>query len=152
MFRSVTWLVNFLCLKLFALCILKLVCRIYYDNKILWLFFSMRLPPLTFFLRAANGEGCLDFWTMILIYNGVFVPCVESSGWLDFSGVWGWQAELHTGSLPQIQSTALRGEKLHRVFHYVLDNLVNVMNGYCLPDPFFSSRVWIASLGEGIYK
>ncbi|XP_024897395.1 acetyl-CoA carboxylase 1 isoform X1 [Pteropus alecto] len=58
------------------------------------------------------------------------------------------QAELHTGSLPQIQSTALRGEKLHRVFHYVLDNLVNVMNGYCLPDPFFSSRVkdWVERL------
>ncbi|KAK1331292.1 hypothetical protein QTO34_009243 [Cnephaeus nilssonii] len=57
-------------------------------------------------------------------------------------------AELHTGSLPQIQSTALRGEKLHRVFHYVLDNLVNVMNGYCLPDPFFSSRVkdWVERL------
>nr|XP_045746206.1 acetyl-CoA carboxylase 1 [Mirounga angustirostris] len=58
------------------------------------------------------------------------------------------QAELHTGSLPRIQSTALRGEKLHRVFHYVLDNLVNVMNGYCLPDPFFSSRVkdWVERL------
>lgn len=51
------------------------------------------------------------------------------------------QAELHTGTLPQIQSTALRGEKLHRIFHYVLDNLVNVMNGYCLPEPFFSSKV-----------
>lgn len=51
------------------------------------------------------------------------------------------QAELHTGTLPQIQSTALRGEKLHRIFHYVLDNLVNIMNGYCLPEPFFSSKV-----------
>lgn len=55
------------------------------------------------------------------------------------------QAELHTGTLPQIQSTALRGEKLHRIFHYVLDNLVNVMNGYCLPEPFFSSKVLGAS-------
>lgn len=51
------------------------------------------------------------------------------------------QAELHTGALPQIQSTALRGEKLHRIFHCVLDNLVNVMNGYCLPEPYFSSKV-----------
>ncbi|XP_060613006.2 acetyl-CoA carboxylase 1 isoform X6 [Anolis sagrei] len=58
------------------------------------------------------------------------------------------QAELHTGALPQIQSTALRGEKLHRVFHYVLDNLVNVMNGYCLPEPFFHSKVkdWVERL------
>ncbi|ETE58215.1 hypothetical protein L345_16064, partial [Ophiophagus hannah] len=38
------------------------------------------------------------------------------------------QAELHTGTLPQIQSTALRGEKLHRIFHYVFDNLLNVKN------------------------
>uniref|UniRef100_A0A8C0BI87 acetyl-CoA carboxylase n=1 Tax=Buteo japonicus TaxID=224669 RepID=A0A8C0BI87_9AVES len=58
------------------------------------------------------------------------------------------QAELHTGALPQIQSTALRGEKLHRIFHYVLDNLVNVMNGYCLPEPYFSSKVkgWVERL------
>uniref|UniRef100_A0A8D0FZT9 acetyl-CoA carboxylase n=1 Tax=Sphenodon punctatus TaxID=8508 RepID=A0A8D0FZT9_SPHPU len=57
-------------------------------------------------------------------------------------------ADLHTGALPQIQSTALRGEKLHRVFHYVLDNLVNVMNGYCLPEPFFGSKVkdWVERL------
>ncbi|XP_075575895.1 acetyl-CoA carboxylase 1 isoform X6 [Pelecanus crispus] len=51
------------------------------------------------------------------------------------------QAELHTGTLPQNQSTALRGEKLHRIFHYVLDNLVNVMNGYCLPEPYFISKI-----------
>ncbi|NXY89063.1 ACAC carboxylase, partial [Alcedo cyanopectus] len=58
------------------------------------------------------------------------------------------QAELHTGTLPQIQSTALRGEKLHRIFHYVLDNLVNVMCGYCLPEPYFSNKVkgWVERL------
>ncbi|XP_063807912.1 acetyl-CoA carboxylase 1 [Pseudophryne corroboree] len=51
------------------------------------------------------------------------------------------QADLHTGCLPLIHSTALHGEKLHRVFHYVLDNLVNVMNGYCFPEPYFSSKL-----------
>ncbi|XP_014436839.2 acetyl-CoA carboxylase 1 isoform X1 [Pelodiscus sinensis] len=58
------------------------------------------------------------------------------------------QADLHTGALPPIHSTALRGEKLHRVFHYVLDNLVNVMNGYCLPEPYFSNKVkdWVERL------
>ncbi|XP_074830714.1 acetyl-CoA carboxylase 1 isoform X1 [Natator depressus] len=58
------------------------------------------------------------------------------------------QADLHTGTLPQIHSTALRGEKLHRVFHCVLDNLVNVMNGYCLPEPYFSGKVkdWVERL------
>uniref|UniRef100_A0A8C6Y7J4 acetyl-CoA carboxylase n=1 Tax=Naja naja TaxID=35670 RepID=A0A8C6Y7J4_NAJNA len=58
------------------------------------------------------------------------------------------QAELHTGTLPQIQSTALRREKLHRIFHYVFDNLLNVMNGFCLPDPFFTNKVknWVERL------
>ncbi|XP_075445618.1 acetyl-CoA carboxylase 1 isoform X3 [Ascaphus truei] len=58
------------------------------------------------------------------------------------------QAELNTGPLPQIHSTAFRGEKLHRVFHYVLDNLVNVMNGYCLPEPYFSNKLkdWVERL------
>lgn len=58
------------------------------------------------------------------------------------------QAELHTGALPKIHSTVLQGEKLHRIFHYVLDNLVNVMNGYCLPEPYFSIKLkdWVERL------
>lgn len=51
------------------------------------------------------------------------------------------QAELHTGALPIIQAVALRGEKLHRVFHNTLDHLVHIMNGYCLPEPFFFNKV-----------
>ena len=53
------------------------------------------------------------------------------------------QAELHTGALPSIQAVALRGEKLHRVFHNTLDHLVHIMSGYCLPEPFFSAKVRI---------
>lgn len=53
------------------------------------------------------------------------------------------KAELHTGALPSIQAVALRGEKLHRVFHNTLDHLVHIMNGYCLPEPFFSAKVRI---------
>ncbi|XP_043910511.1 acetyl-CoA carboxylase 1 isoform X2 [Protopterus annectens] len=58
------------------------------------------------------------------------------------------QAELFTGLLPEIQSMALHGEKLHHVFHYVLDSLVNVMNGFCLPEPYFNSKVrnWVERL------
>ncbi|XP_029467592.1 acetyl-CoA carboxylase 1 isoform X2 [Rhinatrema bivittatum] len=58
------------------------------------------------------------------------------------------QAELYTGPLPQIQSSALRGEKLHRVFHCALDNLLNVMNGYCMPEPYFINKVkdWVERL------
>nr|XP_061801537.1 acetyl-CoA carboxylase 1-like isoform X7 [Nerophis lumbriciformis] len=51
------------------------------------------------------------------------------------------QAELHTGTLPSTQAVALRGEKLHRVFHNTLDHLVHVMSGYCLPEPFFSAKI-----------
>lgn len=33
------------------------------------------------------------------------------------------------------------GEKLHQVFHSVLENLVKVMDGYCLEEPYFSNKV-----------
>ncbi|XP_078787302.1 acetyl-CoA carboxylase 1 isoform X4 [Oryzias latipes] len=58
------------------------------------------------------------------------------------------QAELYTGTLPSIQAVALRGEKLHRVFHSTLDHLVHVMNGYCLPEPFFGVKLkeWVERL------
>lgn len=51
------------------------------------------------------------------------------------------KAELFTGVLPTIQAVTLRGEKLHRVFHSTLDHLVHIMSGYCLPEPFFSTKV-----------
>uniref|UniRef100_A0A4W5K3R1 acetyl-CoA carboxylase n=1 Tax=Hucho hucho TaxID=62062 RepID=A0A4W5K3R1_9TELE len=59
------------------------------------------------------------------------------------------QAELYHGALPVIQAVALRGEKLHRVFHSTLDHLVHVMNGFCLPELFFSGKVlkeWVETL------
>uniref|UniRef100_A0A1A8EMY5 acetyl-CoA carboxylase n=1 Tax=Nothobranchius korthausae TaxID=1143690 RepID=A0A1A8EMY5_9TELE len=58
------------------------------------------------------------------------------------------QAELYTGMLPSVQTVALRGEKLHRVFHNTLDHLVHIMNGYCLPEPFYSAKLkeWVERL------
>uniref|UniRef100_A0A8C7N800 acetyl-CoA carboxylase n=1 Tax=Oncorhynchus kisutch TaxID=8019 RepID=A0A8C7N800_ONCKI len=58
------------------------------------------------------------------------------------------QAELYHGALPVIQAVALRGEKLHRVFHSTLDHLVHVMNGFCLPELFFSGKLkeWVETL------
>lgn len=38
------------------------------------------------------------------------------------------------------------GEKLHQVFHSVLENLVKVMDGYCLEEPYYSSKVHIGPL------
>uniref|UniRef100_A0ACB8FZK6 Uncharacterized protein n=1 Tax=Sphaerodactylus townsendi TaxID=933632 RepID=A0ACB8FZK6_9SAUR len=57
-------------------------------------------------------------------------------------------AQLHTGGLPPQQTLPILGEKLHQVFHNVLENLMNVMNGYCLPEPYFSTKVkeWVCKL------
>ncbi|KAG8455711.1 hypothetical protein GDO86_001775 [Hymenochirus boettgeri] len=58
------------------------------------------------------------------------------------------QAELYTGSLRPQQTLPIIGEKLHQVFHSVLENLINVMNGYCLPEPYFNVKVkeWVLKL------
>lgn len=49
--------------------------------------------------------------------------------------------ELNTATLPPQQPLPIVGEKLHQVFHSVLENLLNVMDGYCLEEPFFSRKV-----------
>ncbi|XP_053938279.1 acetyl-CoA carboxylase 2 isoform X2 [Cuculus canorus] len=57
-------------------------------------------------------------------------------------------AQLFTGGLPAQQALPITGEKQHQVLRNVLDNLTNVMNGYCLPEPYFSTKVkeWVAQL------
>ncbi|XP_077165163.1 acetyl-CoA carboxylase 2 isoform X1 [Paroedura picta] len=57
-------------------------------------------------------------------------------------------AQLYTGGLPPQQTLPILGEKLHQVFHNVLENLMNVMNGYCLPEPYFSTKIkeWVCKL------
>lgn len=49
--------------------------------------------------------------------------------------------ELNTATLPSQQPLPIIGEKLHQVFHNVLENLVKVMDGYCLEEPYFSTKV-----------
>lgn len=49
--------------------------------------------------------------------------------------------ELNTATLPPQQPLPIVGEKLHQVFHSVLENLLNVMDGYCLEEPYFSRKV-----------
>ncbi|XP_063028939.1 acetyl-CoA carboxylase 2 [Melospiza melodia melodia] len=53
-----------------------------------------------------------------------------------------------TGGLPAQQTLPITGEKQHQVLRNVLDNLTNVMNGYCLPEPYFKTKVkeWVAQL------
>nr|XP_048305885.1 acetyl-CoA carboxylase 2 isoform X1 [Myodes glareolus]XP_048305892.1 acetyl-CoA carboxylase 2 isoform X1 [Myodes glareolus]XP_048305901.1 acetyl-CoA carboxylase 2 isoform X1 [Myodes glareolus]XP_048305910.1 acetyl-CoA carboxylase 2 isoform X1 [Myodes glareolus] len=57
-------------------------------------------------------------------------------------------AQPFTGMLPAQQTLPILGEKLHQVFHSVLENLTNVMSGYCLPEPFFSTKLkeWVQKL------
>ncbi|NXD12598.1 ACACB carboxylase, partial [Nothocercus nigrocapillus] len=57
-------------------------------------------------------------------------------------------AQPFTGGLPPQQTLPIMGEKLHQVLRNVLDNLNNVMNGYCLPEPYFSAKVkeWVLKL------
>nr|UXL88908.1 acetyl-CoA carboxylase-like 6 isoform 3 [Potamotrygon motoro] len=57
-------------------------------------------------------------------------------------------AQLYTGIFEPQQLLTIVGEKLHQVFHSMLENLINVMNGYCLPEPYFSSKVkkWVTRL------
>lgn len=55
------------------------------------------------------------------------------------------QVELNTAVLPPQQPLPMAGEKLHQVFHSVLENLVNVMDGYCLEEPYFSTKVYIST-------
>lgn len=49
--------------------------------------------------------------------------------------------ELNTAPLPAQQPLPIVGEKIHQVFHMVLENLVKVMDGYCLTEPYFSNKV-----------
>ncbi|XP_064024237.1 acetyl-CoA carboxylase 2 isoform X2 [Pogoniulus pusillus] len=59
-------------------------------------------------------------------------------------------AQLFKGGLPAEQTLPITGEKQHQVLRNVLDNLTNVMSGYCLPEPYFSTKVkeWVAQLME----
>ncbi|XP_032433861.1 acetyl-CoA carboxylase isoform X2 [Xiphophorus hellerii] len=58
------------------------------------------------------------------------------------------KVELNTATLPPQQPLPMVGEKLHQVFHNVLENLVRVMDGYCLEEPYFSTKLkeWVATL------
>uniref|UniRef100_H3DEN7 acetyl-CoA carboxylase n=1 Tax=Tetraodon nigroviridis TaxID=99883 RepID=H3DEN7_TETNG len=58
------------------------------------------------------------------------------------------QVKPNTATLPPQQPLPIIGEKLHQVFHSVLENLIKVMDGYCLEEPYFSNKLkqWVATL------
>ncbi|XP_051514882.1 acetyl-CoA carboxylase 2-like isoform X2 [Myxocyprinus asiaticus] len=54
----------------------------------------------------------------------------------------------NTEALPPHEPLPIVGEKLHQVFHNVLENLVKIMDGYSLPEPYFSEKLkkWVGTL------
>uniref|UniRef100_A0A3P8WLZ1 acetyl-CoA carboxylase n=1 Tax=Cynoglossus semilaevis TaxID=244447 RepID=A0A3P8WLZ1_CYNSE len=58
------------------------------------------------------------------------------------------RVKLNTAPLPPQHPLPIVGEKLHQVFHCVLENLFKVMDGYCLEEPYFSTKLkqWVATL------
>ncbi|XP_056601991.1 acetyl-CoA carboxylase isoform X2 [Triplophysa dalaica] len=58
------------------------------------------------------------------------------------------QVKPNTEALPSQEPLPIIGEKLHQVFHSVLENLVKIMDGYCLPEPYFSDKLkkWVDTL------
>ncbi|XP_067262908.1 acetyl-CoA carboxylase 2 isoform X6 [Chanodichthys erythropterus] len=54
----------------------------------------------------------------------------------------------NTEALPSQEPLPIVGERLHQVFHNVLENLVKIMDGYCLPEPYFSQKLkkWVDTL------
>lgn len=54
----------------------------------------------------------------------------------------------NTEPLPSQEPLPVVGERLHQVFHSVLENLGKIMDGYCLPEPYFSQKLkkWLDTL------
>ena len=50
------------------------------------------------------------------------------------------QAKEFEGCLPQPQNLVSQGERLHQVYQRARMELDNIMAGYILPDPYFTTR------------
>uniref|UniRef100_A0A671LRB0 acetyl-CoA carboxylase n=1 Tax=Sinocyclocheilus anshuiensis TaxID=1608454 RepID=A0A671LRB0_9TELE len=58
----------------------------------------------------------------------------------------------NTEPLPSQEPLPVVGERLHQVFHSVLENLVKIMDGYCLLEPYFSQKLkkWLDMLMKSL--
>ncbi|KAM7017859.1 acetyl-CoA carboxylase isoform 2-T4 [Tautogolabrus adspersus] len=94
---------------------------------------------------TVHQSGCIHF---VKRHGAVLQPgCVVARIDLDDpSSI--HRVELNTAILPPQQPLPIVGEKLHQVFHSVLENLFKVMDGYCLEDPYFITKLkqWVATL------
>nr|XP_020505570.1 acetyl-CoA carboxylase 2 isoform X2 [Labrus bergylta] len=94
---------------------------------------------------TVHQSGCIHFVKRpgAVLQPGCVVARIELD---DPSSI--HRVELNTAILPPQQPLPIIGEKLHQVFHSVLENLFKVMDGYCLEDPYFSTKLkqWVATL------
>ncbi|KAF5881624.1 acetyl-CoA carboxylase 2, partial [Clarias magur] len=94
---------------------------------------------------SVQESGCIQF---VKRPGALLVPgCVVARIDLDDPSTV-QPVQLNTEPLPAQEPLPIVGEKLHQVFHSVLENLMKVMEGYCLSEPYFSNRLtrWVKSL------
>ncbi|KAM6965705.1 acetyl-CoA carboxylase 2 [Aplochiton taeniatus] len=94
---------------------------------------------------TVQESGCVKFVKRpgAVLQSGCVVACMNLD---DPSSI--HPVELNTASLPAQEPLPIVGEKLHQVFHQVLENLGKVMDGFCLTEPYFSNKVkeWVGAL------
>ncbi|XP_053725576.1 acetyl-CoA carboxylase isoform X1 [Synchiropus splendidus] len=94
---------------------------------------------------TVQQSGCIHFVKRpgAVLQSGCVVAHMELD---DPSSI--HKVELNTATLPPQQPLPIIGEKLHQIFHCVLENLIKVMDGYCLEEPYFSTKLkrWVATL------
>ncbi|KAG7274690.1 hypothetical protein CRUP_021131 [Coryphaenoides rupestris] len=109
---------------------------------------------LQYLVEDRDHVSAGDCYGEIEVMKMVMALTVPESGRIHFVKrpgavlVPGCVVEPNTASLPPQQPLPIVGEKLHQVFHCVLENLVKVMDGYCLAEPYFSNKVkqWVSTL------
>ncbi|CAB1321598.1 unnamed protein product [Coregonus sp. 'balchen'] len=97
---------------------------------------------------AGNPYAEIEVMKMVMTLTVVESGCVQYVKRHGAVLETGCVVELNTASFPAQQPLPIVGEKLHQVFHMVLENLVKVMAGYCLTEPYFSNKVkqWVGTL------
>ena len=52
-----------------------------------------------------------------------------------------FQVEVFSGELPKMDNSSHHGDKLHQVFVNTKLSLEHILDGYCLPDPYFKDHL-----------
>ena len=91
-------------------------------------------------LRYARSFERLQLRTSIFKLKKYINVCVflfEYAAHFDFP----FQAKPFEGQLPSSKNPPTHGQKLNQVFQRVLDELEHILEGYILPEPYFSVKL-----------